>query len=255
MKQIKLLIEYIGTDYQGWQKQRTGRTIQGVLTETIYSITGEQTRLTAASRTDAGVHALGQVAVVTTRSGLSPGILMRACNAKLPDDIRILEATEVHDSFNPRYRARRKRYFYMIFIGRNPSVFFRHYVWDMKAKLDLDKMKYSAQYLLGEHDFSCFRGSGCCSKQPVRTIFSLDITTHKSISFMKVSIKGHFVRISVEADAFLRHMVRNIVGTLVEIGRGNMSPDMMTDLMNSRDRKKAGPTAPAKGLFLGKIIY
>jgi tRNA pseudouridine38-40 synthase len=180
---------------------------------------------------------------------------MRACNAKLPDDIRILEATEVQNSFSPRYRALRKRYFYMIFIGRNPSVFFRPYVWDVKAKLDLDGMKYAAQYLLGEHDFSCFRGSGCGSKQPVRTLFSLDITPHKSISFMKVSIKGDFVRLSFEANAFLRHMVRNMVGTLVEIGRGNMQPDMMTDLLNSRDRKKAGPTAPAQGLFLEKIIY
>ncbi|UCE79761.1 MAG: tRNA pseudouridine(38-40) synthase TruA [Nitrospiraceae bacterium] len=255
MRQIQLLLAYNGTDYQGWQQQKTGRTIQGILCETIQSITSEHTRLTAASRTDAGVHALGQVAVVRTRSGLSPDVLMRACNAKLPDDIRILQATEVHERFSPRYRARRKRYFYMIFIGRNPSVFFRHYVWDIKAQLDLDKMTYAAQYLLGEHDFSCFKASGCGSKRPVRTIFSLDITTHKSMNFMKVPIKGHFIRISVEADAFLRHMVRNIVGTLVEIGRGTMTPDIMTDLLKSRDRKRAGPTAPAKGLFLEKIIY
>lgn len=255
MKQIQLLISYIGTAYQGWQQQKEGRTIQGILRETIESITGEQTRLTAASRTDAGVHAMGQVAVVSTHSGLSPDVFMRACNAKLPGDIQILQAKEVHNGFSPRYGARRKRYFYMIFMGRHPSVYLRHYVWNITSPLDLDSMSRASRYLIGEHDFSCFRGAGCGSTRPIRTIFSLDITTQKSLSFMSVPMKGPFIKISIEANAFLRHMVRNIVGTLVEIGRGSMAPDGMPTLLTLRDRRKAGPTAPAKGLFLEKIIY
>lgn len=255
MRYIKLLIEYDGTDYQGWQSQKSGRTLQDILRERIFSITGEQVKLTGAGRTDAGVHALGQVAVFETRSKLPANTIMRALNAKLPQEIRILNSEETDSKFNPRYSALRKSYFYMIAIGTKQSVFFYRYLWDIKTRIDLDSMKEAASIILGEHDFSCFRGAGCSSKTPVKRIHSIDISRHEEICFMTAAIKGDFIKIRIEADAFLRHMARNIVGTLVEIGRGKITSEIMKQILKSRDRRLAGPTAPAKGLFLEKIIY
>jgi tRNA pseudouridine38-40 synthase len=255
MKYIKLLLEYDGTDYRGWQSQKSGVTIQDILSERIFSITGEQVKVTGASRTDAGVHALGQVAVFETRTKLSADTIMRALNAKLPLDIRVLKSEATESKFNPRYRAVRKSYFYIISKNTNQSAFLYRYVWDIKTALDLDVMKESASMILGEHDYASFRGSGCGSKTTVRRIYSIDIKRHKEISFMTAMIKGNFITIHIEANAFLRHMVRNIVGTLVEIGRGSISPGTIKRILKSRDRKTAGPTAPAKGLFLEKIIY
>jgi tRNA pseudouridine38-40 synthase len=255
MQYIKLLIEYDGTNYQGWQTQKTGRGIQDIVKESIYGITGERVRLSSASRTDAGVHALGQVAAFRTHSILLSGTIMRALNAKLPADIRILDCREAHGDFKPRYDARGKRYFYIISIGKKQSVFLHKYVWGLNTPLNVDDMKTASSIIIGEHDFSCFRGSGCASKQPVRTLHSIDITRQRKISFMKTAIGGDFLKITMEANAFLRHMARNIVGTLVEIGRGKIAPEKMHDILISGDRRVAGPTAPARGLFLEKIIY
>jgi tRNA pseudouridine38-40 synthase len=255
MRYIRLLIEYEGTRYLGWQSQKSGGTIQDMLVETTYGITGERVRLTGASRTDAGVHALGQVAVFGTNSSLPADVIMRAMNAKLPRDIRILEAAETDSSFHPRYGAMRKSYFYLIAAGRRQSAFLYRYRWEIKTGLDTCAMKKSAAQLVGEHDFSSFMGSGCGSKTQVRTIYSLDITRCAEIRFLAASISGDFVTIRVEANAFLRHMVRNIAGTLVEVGKGKISPEAMGEILRCRDRQKAGPTAPAKGLFLERIIY
>jgi tRNA pseudouridine38-40 synthase len=255
MRFIKLVMEYDGTRYLGWQSQKSGGTIQDIVGETLLGILGERVRLTGASRTDAGVHALGQTAVFVTASGLADGVIMRALNAKLPRDIRIIEAEEVGSTFHPRYSAIKKSYFYLISASKRQSAFLYPYVWEMKTSLDIDVMREATVYLSGEHDFSSFMGSGCGSKTQVRTVHALDITQCGELHFMTASISGNFIRFRIEANAFLRHMVRNIIGTLVDVGRKNISPEEVLDILQARDRKKAGPTAPAKGLFLEKIIY
>lgn len=255
MRTIRLFIAYDGTAYQGWQSQRSGKTIQDILVKALKSITGEQVRLTGASRTDAGVHALEQVAAYETSSMLSADTLKRALNAQLPADIRILKAGQAGTSFHPRYDALRKTYCYLIQQGEISSAFLHRYAWHIRTRIDIAAMKDAAGYLLGEHDFSSFRGSGCGSKHPVRHIVSLAITQHRRMTFMTMPVRGEFLRIEIQANAFLRHMVRNIVGTLVEVGRGKMAPDAMSALLKSCNRRNAGPTAPAQGLFLKKILY
>jgi len=255
MRYIKLLIEYDGTNYLGWQSQKSGGTIQDILVEKISGITGGPTRLTGASRTDAGVHALGQAAVFGTESSLSSETVMRALNAKLPKDIRILHADETDESFHPRYDAAQKSYFYLISTGNRQSAFFYRYAWHVKTGLDVAAMQRAAVALVGEHDFSSFRAAGCGAKHPVRTVHSITISKLDEISFMTASFKGDFIKIRMEANAFLRHMVRNIVGTLVEVGKGRISPEAVKHLLETRDRTKAGPTASANGLFLERIIY
>jgi len=255
MRHIKLLLEYDGSTYQGWQSQKSGNTIQDVLCERIVSITGGQIRLAGASRTDAGVHALGQVAAFSTNSDLATDVLKRALNAKLPQDIRILTVEETDGSFNPRFDAVKKRYIYLMSLGGHESAFFHKYRWEMKASLDLDAMKEAASLLTGEHDFSSLRGSGCSAKTTVRQIHSLEVKALHTMEFMTVSIMGDYIQISIEANAFLRHMVRNIVGTLVEVGKGKIAVKDVSAILNARDRTKAGPTAPAVGLFLERIFY
>jgi len=255
MRYIRLLIEYAGTNYHGWQSQKSGGTIQDVLYDSLFSITGEQGKVIGASRTDAGVHALGQVAVFETRSQLSPPVFMRALNAKLPPDIRILAADETDRDFHPRYRAIHKSYFYLISNTARRSAFLSSYMWTTGAALDLARMREAAAFVLGQHDFSSFRASGCGAKTTTRTVSFLEIARSEEISFMTAIFEGNFIRISIEANAFLRHMVRNIVGTLVEVGRGKLSPESFRDILSSCDRTAAGPTAPAQGLFLDKITY
>ena len=180
---------------------------------------------------------------------------MRALNAKLPPDIRILAAEETDKDFHPRYRATQKSYYYIISEGRHQSAFLHRYVWYIRTSLDLDSMIKAASLLLGEHDFSSFRASGCGAKHPVRTVYAADVTRLEDMSFMTSSIRGDFIKIRIEANAFLRHMVRNIVGTIVEVGSGKISVEEFGRVLQSRDRTIAGPTAPAQGLFLEKIYY
>jgi tRNA pseudouridine38-40 synthase len=255
MRHIMLLIEYDGTDYHGWQSQKSGGTIQDILTDAVLGITGEKVRLTGASRTDAGVHALSQVAVFGTASRLSTEVIARALNARLPAGIRILTAEEKDERFHPRYGADRKSYFYIVSPDRNPSAFLNKYVWYLKTPVDVGAMTLASRSLIGSHDFSSFRGAGCGAKHPVRTVHACDISRLDQMSFMAASVRGEFIRFRLEANAFLRHMVRNIVGSLVEVGKGRMPPEDFSKVLESRDRTKAGPTAPARGLFLEKIVY
>ncbi|MEW6162781.1 MAG: tRNA pseudouridine(38-40) synthase TruA [Nitrospirota bacterium] len=255
MENIKLLLEYDGTAYQGWQIQKRGPTIQGIIEDRILKITGKQSRVIGASRTDAGVHALGQVAAFRTESRLDPGVIKRALNAMLPQDIRVLEASEVDDSFHPRNSAVRKSYFYIISNQREPSAFLYRYAWVVQQHLELKSMTEAAQVLIGTHDFSSFKGSGSSSKNPVREIFSLTIERFDEIDFMTTSIKGEFVKITIEANGFLRHMARNIAGTLVEIGKGEIPTSSVKEILESCDRRLTGPTAPPNGLFLERIVY
>jgi len=255
MRKIKLLLEYDGTAYQGWQVQKKGLTIQGVVEEKILKITGERSRVIGASRTDAGVHALGQVAVCRTESRVDPETIKRALNALLTQDIRVLDTSEVDDSFNPRDSAVKKSYFYIIANQRESSAFIYRYVWIIQQPLELKSMVEAAQVLIGTHDFSSFRGTGSSIKNDIREIFSLNVERFWEMDFMTSSIKGEFIKIRIEANGFLRHMVRNIVGTLVEIGRGRFTAERIQEILKSHDRRLAGPTAPASGLFLERIVY
>lgn len=255
MRYIKILIEYNGTNYRGWQSQKAGGTIQDILLEKILAITGEKVRLTGASRTDAGVHALGQVAAFGTQSELPVDVIMRALNSILPRDIRILQAKETDADFHPRYAAGQKSYFYIISNCITQSAFLHQFSWHVKTNLNINSMKKAAQVLQGEHDFSAFRASGCGSKTQIRTVHSIVLSKTRSIRFMTATLSGDFIRIRIEANAFLRHMVRNIVGTLVEVGRQRLSAEDVRGILESCNRKKAGPTAPAHGLFLEKITY
>lgn len=255
MQKIRLIIEYDGTGYHGWQVQRNEVTIQGILEDRIRTITGERSRVMGASRTDAGVHALGQVAAFSTSSDLGPERIKQALNALLPSDIRILDASIVHNTFQPRDDALRKRYFYIIANQNSSSAFLFPYAWLIRQPLDLKSMRTAGAVLPGLHDFSSFMGTGSGIKNPVRELLSLEIRSMKKISFMTGGVKGNFIKITVEANGFLRHMVRNIAGTLAEIGRGRISADRMNEILLARDRKCAGPTAPGNGLFLEQITY
>lgn len=255
MQKIRLVIEYDGTGYHGWQVQRNEKTIQGILEDRIGQITGEPARVTGASRTDAGVHALGQVAAFSTSSGLAPERIRHALNALLPPDIRIRDASTVSDVFHPRDGAVKKRYFYIIANQSSCSAFFFRYAWLVRQPLDLHPMRTAAASLRGSHDFSSFMGTGSGIRNPVREVISLEIISRQTLSFMTARVKGNFIAITIEANGFLRHMVRNIVGTLAEIGRGKMSPGHIREILLARDRKCAGPTAPGNGLFLERITY
>jgi tRNA pseudouridine38-40 synthase len=255
MRKLKLCIEYDGTAFHGWQTQKNKPTIQAILEEAILRITGENSKVISASRTDAGVHAFGQVAAFRTRSSLEPETIQKALNALLPYDIRILEVTDVNDAFHPRYDAIKKSYFYIIANQRSSSAFLYRYTWTVQQTLNRAVMKEAAHVLVGTHDFSAFQGAGSIVKNPEREIFSLSIEDLKSLDFMTTRFNGHFIKIRIEANGLLRHMVRNIVGTLVEIGRGRISSDKMRDILESRNRRLAGPTAPSNGLFLEKIMY
>jgi tRNA pseudouridine38-40 synthase len=256
MRKIKLIIEYDGTAYRGWQIQKKEfMTVQGIIEDRIFRLTGEKAKVVGASRTDAGVHAFGQVAAFRTESRLDTETIKGALNALLPQDIRIINVFEVEDSFHPRYSAVRKRYFYVIANQRESSAFLYKYTWIVQQPLQLKSMIKEAKMLIGTHDFSSFMGSGSSIKDPFREVFSLSIKKFNQIDFMTVRIKGEFIKISIEANGFLRHMVRNIIGTLVEIGKGNFYENSMKEILAACNRRLAGPTAPPNGLFLERVVY
>lgn len=255
MRRIKLKIQYDGTLYNGWQLQPHGTTIQGLLQEAIFKLTGERTNVAGAGRTDAGVHAIGQVATFDSLSLLSNKVMKRGLNALLPGDVRIMDIEDTASDFHPRYCARSKRYIYIIANMDDNPVFFGNYAWWIRAPLDLSSMKTAADYICGSHDFSSFKGSGCGAKNPVRNVYSLEVEGFNEMKFLFASFSGNYIKLSMEADGFLRHMVRNIVGTLVGVGKSKIKPEKMNEILKAKDRRLAGPTAPAKGLFLEKVIY
>jgi len=255
MRNIRLVIQYDGTNYSGWQVQPKVVTIQGILQEKIGNITGEKTTVLGAGRTDAGVHAIGQIGAFRTSSQLSSTIVQNALNATLPHDIRILNACDDDTSFHPRYDAKSKRYFYVISPARTLSPFFYRYAWKVPYTLDIDAMNCAVQLLKGRHDFSAFRASGCSAKNTIKTVFRLSIERSETMEFMCTKINGAFLRIVIDADSFLRHMVRNIIGTLIEIGKGRIRAGTISEILSSKDRRCAGPCAPASGLFLDKVSY
>ncbi|MFA5072317.1 MAG: tRNA pseudouridine(38-40) synthase TruA [Nitrospirota bacterium] len=245
-RNIKLILEYDGTHYHGWQSQAMqGKpTIQETLEQSLKRLTGYSTLVYSSGRTDAGVHALGHVANFKTSSRIPSSAWAPALNHLLPDDIRVLSSEEVPEDFHARYSAQGKIYSYRILNRREPTALERKYVWHVPQQLNISAMKTAAAILAGRHDFSSFRASGCGAASPVRTVRLLVV---KKI--------GKEILITIEADAFLQHMVRIIVGTLVDVGRGRFCPEDMQPLLLSCDRRKAGQTAPARGLSLMKVLY
>lgn len=254
---LMLRIQYEGTDYEGWQIQSRGQTIQGILQDCLYRLMGERVNLIGAGRTDSGVHALEQIATFDT-SSLCPHpthVIKRALNAMLPEDIRIIEVKKVDEGFHARYSSIRKRYTYMIADDPDIPVFIRRYVWWIKVPLNLDLMLKASSLLIGNHDFRSFMGSGSLVKNTTRTIYSIDMERMFNLPFIFIEFRCNLIKITIEADGFLRHMVRNIVGTLVQVGRRKIAPEMVKEILYARDRKTAGPKAPAKGLFLERVYY
>ena len=245
MRNIKLLIEYDGANYQGWQVQPKGPTIQGVIEEKLALLTGETIHLIGSGRTDAGVHALGQIAHFKTKSKMDIRSIQRALNSLLPHDIVIQRAEEVEEDFHDRKHSQSKVYEYQILNRNLRSVFHRGHAWHLPQELDLKEMKKATQKLLGEHDFSSFRSVGSPTRTAVRRVTRAE--WRKS--------RDGLLRFEIEANGFLKQMVRAIIGTLVEVGKGKISSEEFQRILDSKDRKRAGPTAPAHGLFLKEVKY
>lgn len=244
MKRVKLTVAYDGTNYCGWQVQPNGITVQEVLNQCLSEFTGENIETIGASRTDAGVHALGNVAVFDTEMRMPGDKFSFALNQRLPEDIRIQKSEEVDADFHPRYVKSQKTYEYRILNCRFPIPTERFYSHFTYIPLDVDKMKEAASYLIGKHDFKSFCGTGAQVKTTVRTVKEIQI--EKS---------GDRITIRITGEGFLYNMVRIIAGTLMDIGGGLYPPEKMKEILEAKDRKKAGPTAPARGLTLMKIQY
>ena len=244
MRNLKLTLSYDGTRLVGWQRQAEGDSVQGLLEEALARFEGAPVTVHGAGRTDAGVHALGQVANVQLTCAHDISTFMRALNAQLPEDIRVLAIEEVSHDFHARFTARSKTYRYQIRHGMIADPFERAYVWHMPERLDVDAMIRAASALVGTHDFVAFQSVGSPTRDSVRTI--TQSTIEDTAGRLTYEISG---------DGFLRHMVRAIVGTLVEIGRGCRTPDSMTSLLRGSARSDAGATAPPQGLFLVRVDY
>ncbi len=245
MRNVKLLIEYDGTNYLGWQVQPKGSTIQGILEEKIRLLTKEPVRLFGSGRTDSGVHAFGQVAHFKTRSQMDVRTIQRALNSLLPPDIVIRKVEAADEDFHARRHSKSKVYEYRILNRNLRSAFHREYAWYIPQKLNFTEMKKASQSLIGEHDFSAFRSVGSPTRTTVRRVIRAE---------WKRGREG-FIRFEIEANGFLKQMVRAIVGTLVEVGKGKMDAAEFRKVLESKDRRNAGPTAPARGLFLKEVKY
>ncbi|MBN9648975.1 tRNA pseudouridine(38-40) synthase TruA [Terrisporobacter glycolicus] len=243
MRNLKLTIQYDGTKYCGWQKQPNSSGIQGTIEYAIYEITREKVNIIGSGRTDAGVHALGQVANFKTNSNIPAARIPDALNAKLPKDISIIDCQEVSDDFHSRYSATGKIYRYLIYNKPYRSPLYKDISYHVRYDLDIEEMRVEAQSLLGTHEFKGFMSSGSSVKDTVRTIHNISIEE-----------SGDLIALEVEGNGFLYNMVRIIVGTLVDIGRGRIDKPL-EEIIASQDRGEAGHTAPAHGLFLKKVHY
>ncbi|TDT50400.1 tRNA pseudouridine(38-40) synthase TruA [Fonticella tunisiensis] len=244
MRNIKIVIEYDGTRYAGWQRQKNAMSIQEVVEDAISSLTKEDITIIGSSRTDAGVHARGQVANFFTDTKIPTEKLPQAINARLPEDITVILAEEVSDNFHARYCSRGKRYSYTILNRRAKPAYMRNYVMHCPYALDFEAMVKASRAFLGKHDFSAFRASGSSVKTSVRTVRQLELIKD-----------GDIIKMFIEADGFLYNMVRIIAGTLVDIGRGRIAGSEIEEIILSKDRERAGQTAPASGLCLEKVYY
>lgn len=244
MKALRLTLAYDGTDFHGWQLQPGLPTVQGLLVEACERVLGAPVKVVGASRTDAGVHALRQVASLVTASPMEPLALGRALNALLPRAIRIVAAREAGAGFNARRSAWGKRYAYVIDRGAWADPFLRRYAWHVPFGLDPAAMAAALRLVRGKHDFSAFCAAAGRGRTPVCTVRSARLVS-----------RGRRLFVLISADSFLHHMVRNLVGSLVEIGRGAQQPTWLNELLTGRDRSRAGPTAPPQGLVLLGVTY
>lgn len=244
MKRVKLIVAYDGTAYCGWQVQPNGPTIEGELNAALTILTGENIQVIGASRTDAGVHGLCNVAVFDTESPIPGEKFSYALNQRLPEDIRVRDSEEVAPDFHPRHQASRKTYAYRILNAEFPDPIKRLYTHFTYHKMDVSQMQKAAEYFVGEHDFKSFCSPAATVESTVRTIYKC-----------QVSKEGELITIEVQGNGFLYNMVRIMAGTLMEVGCGRMLPEQIPDILKQKDRNAAGPTAPAKGLCLVKYEY
>ncbi len=245
MPKLRLVLEYDGTDFAGWQAQVGRRTVQGALEAAIERVTGARVRVVGAGRTDAGVHAEGQVASVGLATRLAPAELQRALNAVLPRDVAVVRLASAPEGFHARRDAASKLYRYTVWNGRSPSPLRTRRAHWVRAELDLEAMRRAARALEGRHDFAAFQATGSQVGTTVRTLARLEWRGRV----------GRELRLEVEGSGFLRHMVRTLAGTLLEVGRGRRRATSMRALLRARDRSRAGPTAPARGLTLVRVRY
>lgn len=246
MRRVKLTVAYDGTAYAGWQVQPNGTSVQSVMEGALSRILQEPVRLRAAGRTDAGVHAREQVVDFTDAGKRNLATIVHGGNALLPPDIRILSGVQVPESFDSRRDATEKEYRYFLYLSPVDSPFLSRYAWHIDARVDIEAVREALSHLVGEHDFTSFRGQGCTAKSPVRKILRAEVTTHGITGLYSIDIRG---------SGFLRHMVRNIVGTVVDAGKGKHSADHVGEILRARDRIAAGVNAPPRGLFLWSVTY
>ena len=247
MRNIKLIIQYDGTDYHGWQIQSRCNTVQGTILNAICTMVCDNSiKLVGASRTDTGVHAIGQVGNfrILDCVSISCNSFYHGLNSLTPDDIIITHVQEVLPEFHARFDAYGKTYCYQILNANSASIYHRKFSWHVRRPLDVSAMRRASQYLLGCHDFKSFQASSCGSETTIRTVFAIHIQRRKAL-----------IRVFIRANAYLHRMVRNIVGTLVEVGMRKRSPDEILNILHGKDRTLAGVTAPAQGLFLLKVHY
>ncbi len=253
---IKLTISYDGANYVGWQRQPNGESVQGRIEDALAKMTGKRTAVTAAGRTDAGVHALAQVAHFVTSSKIPCHGFIAGLNSMLPDDIAILAAEDAASGFNARRDAKGKIYRYRLFVSRIRSPLLLGRCWQVRGPLDLAAMKKAAAVLVGEHDFASFRAAGCGSRHAKRRIMRIAFkVSAASKSRCDAMHKGRIIDIEFHGDGFVRHMIRNIAGTLVDVGEGRKSPDDIAQILTARKREQAGRCAPACGLYLVEVLY
>jgi tRNA pseudouridine38-40 synthase len=266
MATFRITVAYDGTDFVGWQRQAAGTSVQGLIEDALGELDGRKVTVTGAGRTDAGVHALGQVASFTLGRPFEAATVMRAVNARLPGEVRVLTAVEVARPFHVRFAARTKKYRYRIWNGEAVSPFERRYVWQLVGALDIDAMRRAARLFEGTHDFAAFQAGGGEARVTVRTILSSELRIDSEARLPEGRFPSNvqsairplqpaILVYEIVGDGFLRHMVRAIVGSLVEVGRGRRPVEWVCEVLASHHRTEAGPTAPASGLFLVSIDY
>lgn len=245
MPRYRLTVEYLGTPFVGWQRQRSGLGVQQVLEEAVAGFSGETADVVAAGRTDAGVHALGQVCHLDLGRAFPAETVRDALNAHVrPHPVSVLDAAEVDPGFHARFSAIERRYRYRLLDRRAAPAIDRDRVWWVPKALDAETMADAARHLVGHHDFSTFRAAECQAKSPVKTLDQLDVARH-----------GREIAVTARARSFLHHQVRNIVGTLKLVGEGKWRPDDVRIALEARDRTQGGPTAPPEGLYLTQVRY
>jgi tRNA pseudouridine38-40 synthase len=249
MRTFKVTVSYDGTDFSGFQRQANARSVQEELEIALAAIEGTHVTVAGAGRTDAGVHALGQVASFKLSSAIAEHDLFRALNAKLPEDVRVLSAGVAAPGFNARFSARSKMYRYRISNTRVMSPFQRRFAWHISRRLDLAAMGEAARVLLGEHDFACFQAKGGEIRSSIRTMTRSDWSEEPLVG------GGRLLTFEIAGTGFLKYMVRTVVGTLIEVGDGRRNASSVRDLLDSGNRAAAGPTAPPSGLYLVRVDY